>query len=86
MPSIVPGLDIFHTRDRRAEDLVGMITELIEQADANYLDYLAAAATDNHDVVWTRYHENCELKKDIDTLTNMYELMNRSTHWRLTRH
>ncbi len=86
MTSIVPGLEAFHSRDRRAEDLAGMITDLIEQANSNYIGYLAAAATDNQDLVWARYHASFELEKDIDMLTAMYELANRSTRWRLSKH
>ena len=84
--SILPGLDLFLLHNHRSDDLAGMITQLIEQANANYLKYLAAAATDKREQVWARFHESFKLEADIDTLTIMYDLMARSNTWRLPEH
>jgi hypothetical protein len=83
--SILPGLDISHWRDDRADDLIGMISDLVEQANANYLKYLAAAATHDQEQVWDRYHESIALEKDIDTLTILYEFASQSSIRRMLK-
>jgi hypothetical protein len=83
--SILPGLDISHWRDDRADDLIGMISDLVEQANANYLKYLAAAATHDQEQVWDRYHESIALEKDIDTLTILYEFTSQSSMRRMLK-
>ncbi len=81
--TIMPGLDFFNRRDESADDLTSMITDLIELANANYLKYLAAAATHDQQQVWDRYHESFALEQDIDTLTTLYGMLNRSSLRRL---
>lgn len=83
--SILPGLDISHWRDDRADDLIGMISDLVEQANTNYLKYLAAAATHDQEQVWDRYHESIALEKDIDTLTILYEFASQSSIRRMLK-
>ncbi len=56
--SILPGLDFFNRLGERSDNFAGMISDLIEQANANYLHYLAAAATTDVEQVWQRYHES----------------------------
>ncbi|MCE7949117.1 MAG: hypothetical protein DYG88_16985 [Chloroflexi bacterium CFX4] len=77
--SILPGLDFFNRLGERSDNFAGMISDLIEQANANYLHYLAAAATTDVEQVWQRYHESFALEHDIDTLSALYDLVHRSS-------
>lgn len=81
----LPGLNTPHPRAHRTDELAGMITQLIEQANANYLQYLAAAATEDEDQVWARFNDSFQLEQDIDTLTLLYEHVARSNRWHMPR-
>ncbi|MCC7207741.1 MAG: hypothetical protein IT323_10560 [Anaerolineae bacterium] len=83
--TILPGLEMYPWRDERLDDLFGMINDLMEQANANYLKQLAAAATHDEIEVWDRYHESLALEKDIDTLTTLYELASRANFRRMPK-
>ncbi|CAG1013015.1 MAG: hypothetical protein IT322_01965 [Anaerolineae bacterium] len=84
--SILPGLTSLHWRDESADELTGMIGDLIEQANTNYLQYLAAAATQKKEQAWSRYHESIDLERDIDTLTLLYEIAGNTAARRLQKH
>ncbi|MCS6870095.1 MAG: hypothetical protein RML95_04610 [Anaerolineae bacterium] len=73
--SILPGLDFLNTLNERSDSYASMISDLIEQANANYLHFLAAAATTDVEEVWRRFHESLALERDIDRLSTLYEFM-----------
>ncbi|PJF30310.1 MAG: hypothetical protein CUN51_08355 [Candidatus Thermofonsia Clade 1 bacterium] len=77
--SILPGLNFFNRLNERSDGYDSMIRDLIEQANANYLHYLAAAATTDIEEVWQRYHESFALEHDIDTLSALYEFVQRNS-------
>lgn len=77
--SILPGLDFFNRLAERSDNYAGMISDLIEQANTNYLHYLAAAATTDIEEAWQRFHESFALEHDIDTLSMLYELVRRNS-------
>jgi hypothetical protein len=74
MMSTLPGLENHYWHDDQSDELTGMISNLIEVANQNYLKYLAASASHNTDAVWERYTESYSLEHDINTLTKLYEL------------
>lgn len=77
--SILPGLDFFNRTAERSDNYASMISDLIEQANANYLQYLAAAAITDIDQVWQRFHESFALEQDIETLSALYEFLRRDS-------
>jgi hypothetical protein len=81
--SILPGLEAFLRRGESLDDVMDMISDLIEQANANHLAQLAASARDDHHMTWARYNEGFRLERDIDTLSKLYTMTTRSTGFRL---
>lgn len=76
--SILPGLDFFNRSQDYHDSLAGMIGDLIEQANTNYLRYLAAAATHNIEQAWDCYSESLALEEDIATLSRLHGLVSQS--------
>jgi hypothetical protein len=76
--SILPGLDFFNRPQDYPDSFAGMIGDLIEQANTNYLNYLAAAATHNIEQAWDCYTESLALEEDIATLSRLQGLISQS--------
>jgi hypothetical protein len=77
--SILPGLDFFNRLGERSDNYASMISDLIEQANANYLQYLAAAAITDVEQAWQCFHESFALEQDIETLSALYEFWQRNS-------
>jgi len=77
--SILPGLDFFNRLNERSDNYASMISDLIEQANTNYLQYLAAAAITDVEQAWQRFHESFALEQDIETLSALYEFLRRDS-------
>lgn len=80
--TILPGLEISSRLQGFREGLAGMIDDLIEQANSNYLKSLAAAAIHNPDQAWDCYSESLALMEDITTLSNLHELVTQAAKWK----
>lgn len=70
----------FENHNEHQDELLGMIHDLIGQANSNYLRTLIASSKRDGDEVWQRYHESFSLDEDINTLTILHVMSTVSTN------
>jgi hypothetical protein len=72
----------FDFQDDTYNGFLDLMTELIEQANNNYLKTLIASSQRDGDQVWQRYHEGFALDEDITTLATFHALSELSVPYR----